>query len=280
MTEKSLIRQLLNDLRSDDKQKQHSALHHLTQIKDELNDPVNLPELLRALDQRNRHVRIFAVRLLGKIGESEAVMPLTERLVDRSKDVRQAAAQALGQIGDDTAVPALIGALLGDENSFVRWEAARALGSIDHPSAIPPLLEALEADENSYVRFAAAEALGQMGANMALEGLEHALLKDDNHYVRFAAAKALGQIADPSSVPTLLRALNTHNTHIWHAAAEALWVIDEDAMPYILTSLMSDDMTLRRAALKAILWLSVEFDDDDAALRDDMDWGGSWGWWN
>ena len=280
MTEKSLIRRLLNDLLSDDKQKQQSALHHLSQIKDELNDPINVPEFLDALTQRDRHVRMFAVKMLGKIGDLGSVEALIERLVDRSKDVRRAAAQALGQIGEESALPALFGALLGDENSFVRWEAAKALGIIDHVTAIPALLESLETDENSYVRFAAAEALGQIGDQSALEGLENALLRDENNYVRFAAAKALGQIADPSSVPTLLRALNTRNTQIWHAAAEALWVIDEDAMPYILNSLTDMDMNLRRAALKAILWLSVEFDDEDASLRNDLDWTGTWGWWN
>jgi hypothetical protein len=78
----------------------------------------------------------------------------------------------------------------------------------------------------------------------------------------------------------LLQALNHSNSHVWHAAAEALWLMDEATMPYILESLIDSDETMRQAALKALLWLSAEFDDEEVADRSDDEWVGMWGWWN
>jgi len=214
------------------------------------------------------------------IGDPAAVPALVERLSDRSKDVRRAAAQALALLGEESATPGLVGALLGDVSSYVRWEAAKALRELADLSALPELLEALAADTNSYVRYAAAEALGAIGTDSALDGLEHALLNDDNDFVRFAAAKALGQIADPTSTPALIQAINHPNSHVWHAAAEALWMMDEEVMPYVIEGLTDAAMDTRRAALKAALWLSAEYDDEEVANRDDLDWIDTWGWWN
>jgi HEAT repeat protein len=183
-------------------------------------------------------------------------------------------------IGEEEAVPGLVGALLGDENSYVRWEAAKALRTLADERALPELLEALSADTNSFVRYAAAEALGAIGDPAALDALEGALLNDDNDYVRYAAATALGQIGDPTSVPVLLKALNHHNSHVWHAAAEAMWLMDEATMPYIVEGLIDPDAATRQAALKALLWLSSEFDEDEALERVEDDWIGMWGWWN
>jgi hypothetical protein len=51
-------------------------------------------------------------------------------------------------------------------------------------------------------------------------------------------------------------------------------------MPYILDALVSDQRVTRRVGLKALLWLSVEYDDESAAERQNLDWVNMWGWWN
>jgi hypothetical protein len=37
---------------------------------------------------------------------------------------------------------------------------------------------------------------------------------------------------------------------------------------------------MRSAALKALLWLSAEYDDEEVAERSEDEWVGMWGWWN
>lgn len=275
MADSSLVNQLLNDLKGEDKHKARYAAFRLSQLED---DRV-LNGLLDALHHKDAEVRAIVAQTLSSKGTA-AIPALTEALGDRSRNVRRAAARSLGMIGSPEVLTSLVGALLGDENSFVRWEAAKALGSITSASVVPELLEALSADSNSYVRYAAAEALGTIGEPSAVDGLEDALTHDANDFVRYAAATALGQIGDASSAPILIRALNNPNSHVWHAAAEALWSMEEHAMPALIAAIIDESSDTRRAALKGILWLSVEYDEEEARERSNDEWVTMWGWWN
>lgn len=287
MADHSLHDQWLNDFNSEDRTRRQVAMYRLSRI----NDPGAVPALIRALEHRDRDARAMVIGALMRIGDAAAIPALIARVGDRSKEVRRMAVRALGKFGADSplaVLPALAGALLGDENSYVRWEAAQALRSVNTVAAMPQLIEALSADENSYVRYASAETIGgivtdgdviEPGRANALNALEDALLHDDNDYVRCAAAVALGKIADPSSIEPLLKTLQTDNTHLWHAAAEALWYMEEEATPYIQQAMLSEDVATRRAALKGLLWLSVEYDDENAP-DDEEEWIGVWGYWN
>jgi HEAT repeat protein len=184
----------------------------------------------------------------------------------------------LAKLGGDGVSGALTALMLGDPSGSVRWEAAKALVALAPAQTIPELLEALSADSSVHVRAAAADALGQIGSNHALDGLIEALLHDKSDHVRLAAARALGKINDSEAIPALVQALNTDSSPLWHAAAEALWEMDIPAMPFVLQALLDTDARQRRAALKAVLWLSVEHDEDSLVDRDDIYWAdfGTW----
>lgn len=284
MNERADFQRLIDDLYSGDPDRQRRALHIFGDVR--CIDAV--PALIDLLTHRRREMRILAIHALRRAGEMVAVPALIQRLQDRSAEVRRAAASALAKMGDERALTVLAGLMLSDDSSYVRWEAAKALGElagnlIEYTSLIvvlPELLEALSADDSSYVRYAAAEALGKIESHDALDGLIHALLNDDNDYVRLSAAKALGKINDPDAIPALITSLNSTNTHIWHAAAEALWCMDVPTMPFVLEALLDRDPEQRKAALKAALWLSVEYDDENVDDRDDIYWAGGGMCWN
>lgn len=172
----------------------------------------------------------------------------------------------------------LVNDLRGDDEDKRRQAIYRLLDLAD-PMTIPALLEALR-DKDAEIRSVAAEALGAIGENDAVQGLEEALLTDESDEVRAAAAKALGTIGDVTSVPVLLQALRTPNSDVWHSAAESLWLMNEDVMPYVIEALTSAEHNTRRVGLQAVLWLTAEYDDEEAADRDDYEWRDAWGWWN
>jgi HEAT repeat protein len=283
MSDRADFQRLIEDLHSGDLERQRRAL----QVFGDVRCTAAVPALLDLLAHRRRDMRALAIHALRRAGDASTIPALIARLHDRSAEVRRAAAHALAQMGDERALNPLAGVMLSDESSYIRWEAAKALGKLVSalPAAslqgrvLPELLEALSADVSGYVRYAAAEALGRLEARDALDGLIEALLNDSNDYVRLAAAKALGKINDPDAIPALIQSLNTNNTHIWHAAAEALWEMDVPAMPFVVEALIDEDAEVRRAALKAALWLSVEH-DDDMSDRDDIYWSDNSAWWN
>jgi HEAT repeat protein len=130
------------------------------------------------------------------------------------------------------------------------------------------------------VRAAAAEALGELGGDEARRALEYALLHDGEPNVRAAAATALGAIGSARSTDTLLRALTERHSAVWHAAGEALWQLGEEAMDHVVHGLLDSEHDMRKAALRAVLWLSVDVDEEDMPSLDDPGWLETWGWLN
>ena len=112
-----------------------------------------------------------AIRILGKMGATEAVETLIEYVdADSDAPLQKVTFRALGEIGDDRAVGPLADKLLMD-NEIVRPQAARALGRIGDTRAIKPLAETLKADDDPNVRAQAAWALRQIGTKRALEAV-------------------------------------------------------------------------------------------------------------
>ncbi len=250
--------------------------------------PEAVPPLLNALrTDRHAQVRRAAAESLGMLEMvTDAIEnALIAALYDRSKYVRQAAVQSLRMLDSPSAVAGLIGVMLGDSDGYIRWEATKALDEIAlETEALNAFIEALTADDNSYVRYAAAVAIGNYAyAPQSIDPLVDALLNDDNSYVRYAAAKSLGvlvaQTGDAELVRRMLPGLNDDNTHVWHAIAESLWEMGDVPLQVIMEALIDPTPSLRRAALKAMLWLSVEFDGEFAEIYIDPDVS-IWGWWN
>jgi HEAT repeat protein len=241
--------------------------------------------LKRALKaDRHAQVRRACAEALGNMDAERSIDGLLEALNDRSKLVRRAAVQSLCLLNDLDAVPALVGVLLGDPDSYVRWEAAKTLEILYATEAVPALIEALTADDNSYVRYAAAVALGELGDLDVTDPLATAMMRDDNSHVRYAAARALGyfmeETSDPALIRTLLYALEDENTQVWHAAAESLWTSGDIVMPIVIDAFQSRSNRLRKVALKALLWLSAEYDDIDLMGYTEREPYTGWGWWN
>ncbi len=74
-----------------------------------MNDDVT--ELVQQLTSKKSQVREATARVLGEMGDRQAVPHLTQALGDERPKVREKAASALGQLGDEQAVPHLVRAL-------------------------------------------------------------------------------------------------------------------------------------------------------------------------
>src|SRR5262249_62078086 len=107
---------------------------------------------------------------LGQVGaEAKVAVPaLTKALEDREKKVRLHAAGALGRIGPAAkqSVPDLID-MLGDQEWTIRGTAALSLGATGDRQAAPALTKALK-DENAHVRIYAASSLWRIEADAKL----------------------------------------------------------------------------------------------------------------
>jgi HEAT repeat protein len=258
---------LKGELASGDLKTRRDAAYWLHVLGPEAREAV--PELVRALDDRDRQVWFYAVSALARIGPaaSEAVPALIAQLEDGGEAQRSyRAAYALGMIGEP-ALPALGEALRGDSRRR-RLGAAKALSWMG--AAAAPLLPDLDrllregADEEIA---AAAEALSGMG-EAAVPTLTAALASGGPR-VRGGAAPALRRAAaaGPSAAARaairegLGKALGDSEAEVRVAAVLGLSSLEGDAgelVPLLTARLEDPDAEVKKAAEVALFNLPAE----------------------
>ena len=181
-----------------------------------------IPILIKALKNKNMHIRSFAAIVLGHMGPyaHEAVYQLILTLVDKDLEVFLAASTALEEISPDwqhdaavhKALPYLMKVLSGDNLM------------IDNTKFIPILINALSTEEKT-VRCQIVTLLCQIDATnpQVIQGLTTALNdKDDD--ICYAAVVALGNIGAPAikACLILVTILKHDNKKIQHAVSKTL----------------------------------------------------------
>jgi len=150
-------------------------------------------------------------------------------LQDEDPRVRLTAIGALARLGDEQAVGPLSSLLQKDKDQDVRARAASALGQINSPSAIEALMHAL-ADEIPEVRRRAALALNQFGTGTLTDNLLNVLCKalaDSDRDVRRFAARLLGQLDSPSALEELQKYGNDSNPVVKEEVIAAIRNIED-----------------------------------------------------
>jgi HEAT repeat protein len=232
---------LIDDLKNERSSVRWAAAEALGKIGDER----AVAPLKDALQDENSSVRRAVIEALGKLG-TPAVLALINVLENGDDDAQWTAARMLGRIGDAQAVPALIDALKisslckaavkaldrigwipnsGEDGAFYwiakrKWEHCVVIGA----PAILPLIDAIESGDDD-LRWGAAETLGMIGDVRAVSALIHAL-KDEDDNVRCAAAEALGKIGDVGAVAALKGAFMDRNYRVHRAIDKALEALE------------------------------------------------------
>jgi len=125
--------------------------------------------LIEALQNKEGTVRKFAATLLGRLGDSRAMEPLSMALYDMHHEVGKVSAQALAQFG----VPAIdvLNEALSHPEMWIRIHAIEALSGINDTRVTPILLQMLN-DPEREVKKQVIEALGNLRDLRALPALQ------------------------------------------------------------------------------------------------------------
>jgi len=184
-------------------------------FKDSGCENVVLDELKLLLNSRDKYVRLFTTRIIGKVfegtGNMDALEVLKPMLDDSYEGVREDAIIAIGRIfkgSGDIGVFGILKSALGDSSYSVRSAVAWAIGKVFEGTGNMDALEALKpmlGDSYKSVRDAAVESIVTVFKdsgceNDALKALE-ALLNDKNEEaIRNAAAMAIKKIKEHSDM--------------------------------------------------------------------------------
>jgi HEAT repeat protein len=130
----------------------------------------SVPALVRALEDDDPEVVMFAATVLGKTRDREAIPHLIRLLDHEDVNIVQAAIESLGHLRAGAAVPRL--AQLLDHDPWLRFGAVHALGEIGDPRAVGALASALD---DSDVWELVVSALGKLRSPDAIGHLADAL---------------------------------------------------------------------------------------------------------
>jgi HEAT repeat protein len=239
--------------------------------------------IAEGLSAENPALRVEAAKMLGRIRDRAAGVPMVHLLKDSDPQVREAAAETIGYVGDPPALHALVRLL---EDEATRDVAADVLGRLKDPAVMEPLA-AMMTSADSTARRLAAEALEQLADPRSVDAWIAAMAYPDLLDIASRSLKRISdlreriaqildrlrEIEDPveleearigvsmglialgrPAVTELLEALDDDLWVVREAAAQALGIIgDLRAVEPLLQKAKTDrDRGVRESCIKAL----------------------------
>ncbi len=181
--------------------------------------PEGIPALAEALRDRNREIRLAALRGLERIACPEAGSEILNWVIEAGIQVPSLPLQsALIQCCAER--PQVLLPYLEQGDAPTREVLGRVLGEIATPALGPEMLRFAD-DPLPELRAAAARAMAHIDPHVGIDVLSD-LAEDDVWFVRLRAVVSLGQIRQPAAVTPLLQRLCDANRLVRFRAAEAL----------------------------------------------------------
>lgn len=232
--------------------------------------------------------RVAAAAVLGLLGATDSIPPLSLALDEQDADVAYAAAQALSQFAEPEACEALLDALTaerlppariaalietfrcrdarelielraGADDAKVRYWACYLLGRLGDQLSLP-VIERLAHDASDDVRANAADAIARFPAQTVLADL----LDDESWVVRSHAARSAGIARQPALAPRLAELLEDPAWWVRQNAANALGEIGDAAIPVLVRQLRSSDRFARNKAAEVLVRIGYAGDQVQA----------------
>jgi HEAT repeat protein len=202
--------------------------------------PIAAAALIRIINASDQSSRLAAIKVLGRTGSPEVVLPLVTALKDEDETIRIAAAAALEQAGAPEAVDALL-QTIRDRDREVRKAVALALGHTHDERAVPPILNMLRTREPDMVAIA-----GKALAGLGMHSVSYLtqMLSESEVAMQNLAAEILVQVGSPAVMP-LIDLLRDGPPPANRLAANILGEIrDPRAVWPLISALQISDMTL------------------------------------
>lgn len=212
---------------------------------------------------RSPHVqeRRNAVLRLGAWRATQAWPEVVSALEDRDRTVRELAMWSLGRLGDRRATPLLCRAVeeaLPREAGAFPIFAVRSLKSLRDPVAMRTLRRVVRLSADVGLREDAIHAMAGISLEEARPFLLRLVRLDPDENVRAAAAACLARLADPQTLPAFVDAARAEHPELRLAVARSLVAFGEPARPTLQALEQDQDEEVREAAATSLRYLQRE----------------------
>lgn len=234
-------------------------------------DKFSLEDLLAViLKDKNRDVRLQAIKKIADIKDPAVIDALSSLLKDEDLYVKMAAIRGLGRIMAEVQ----------NEDPDIRKAAIRMdMGKVKKPEVIEPLIALLK-DENPMIRIVTAQSLAPMiieaGSND--EGVSSALLvtvRDSSPEVQMAVIEAIGGIKHIDAVKFLFRVMRIKKFEFRSEVINIIGKRKDRQTVDLMTAILKDKYADDRSRLRAVDILKLMQDSETIeslilAMNDDQ----------
>jgi HEAT repeat protein len=220
-----------------------------------------LEPMLEALNRPDPDVRCRALWILGNVGNSRAVIPITLLLQDDDPTCRKEAVAALGEIGDPRAILFLKQVI--DRQPESTPDVIRAIGKIPGPASIPVLASHIR-NSSTDIRLLVIRALGQ-NRDRRIPGIVAPLMNDSDPEIRAAVATVLSKFPQAEVATLLLLLLPDPHPDVRLAVLKGMQAWENaKVVPELVARLGDVDPRVRRLAAQTLdrwKWVPVSVND-------------------
>lgn len=179
---------------------------------------VILPELYSALHSRQWLVRSYAARILGRIGDADALHPLIDALAHADLTFRIEVIRALGILRDPKAIPPLLKALGQGDPETIK-PLIETLAVLQDPRTVGYMIRAIKAEEWNQHQYIV-DSIVSMGPKVIEEAGKE--ITNSSSRIRIAAAKILGKFEEKNAAPFLIALSRDTDQEVRRIAASSL----------------------------------------------------------
>ncbi len=226
-----------------------------------------LPALAAYLSDRDRDIRVEAVKAIVKIGGPESLDPLVKATADNDSEVQIRATDGLtnfylpGYVAKGLASPLTRGVRQAKSVFAVRNDQVIAPTVTIRPEIAPALAAEITGSSSDAARANAARAAGILRAQAAVPALTGSLRAHDSQLI-IECLVALQKIKDPSAGPGVTPVIRDLDERVKITALETVGLLRSlTSAPEVRTALQNaGNDKVRRAALSALATMGLSED--------------------
>jgi len=223
-----------------DTETQCAALLALANFKDKS----YIPLISNILNDKSKdaNIRVYAALALGFIKDPSALPELKKALDEKDNSIRSSAVMALGMIKSPDSKNDLINLLNKDKNAEVKAYTLLSLAQLRDASTYPTLSK-ISASKDYFLQGVSAISWGITGNEKILPELRELVEKKKRPMAYNAAIVAVGLLNDKKSVPILMKVLEKDKADqiAWAYAVQSLAMIGDNQITPALEKIFEED---------------------------------------
>lgn len=249
----------------------HIVRYHTIIALGDLGDdsPAVVKELINAVGDEDPNVRIAAANSVSElVNDPDVLVPMVVAIIEKEHPLFASRMIETIVMRGEKALPFLVAALKNERAAYWACLAIEELGKTAAP-AVPALIDLLKSKPNDDLKVQALLALAKIGteATAAQQQVLALLEPSSSDSVLTSAAFAAGSIGFDEATKQLQKTVNSDEPLLALVSRWALAKlhpedasIQKAALDQLISSLGSDDATVRLAAAEGLQSLSVEPD--------------------